>query len=286
MLAVGVFFAAHRGEKGASSGKPAGPLGQSAGAATDSTMASWSGFTPGPTDKAELLQAIEHGWSHFHDYACWRCHTLGGAELPGSQDIDNLGPDLASVGRRLAAEKILQSILKPNAEIAEPVADHTHADGTSRMPAFGDGIPGDHVRDLVIFLSNNGSKTAGGSDGGSDGGTIVVTEENFDREARRAKSLVLLDFWAQSCLACLELEPVLEKIAAEFHGRVRICRIDTEENPALTAEFLPDNILPGLVLLKDGKLIDRHYGTDPDMAPQVFLRKWLSENLDPGLEDG
>ena len=71
------------------------------------------------TASSETLSAAK-GHDAFYTYGCWHCHTLGDEEAPGMRNASAMGPDLADVGRRLGMEEIFQSILEPNAVIAEP----------------------------------------------------------------------------------------------------------------------------------------------------------------------
>ncbi len=84
---------------------------------------------------------------------------------------------------------------------------------------------------------------------------------------------------AEWCLPCLELEPILIQATAEFIPRVKVCKINVDENPKLVADYVPDNMFPCLVLLRHGELVDRRYGTDPKMEPAAFLKHWLGEHL-------
>ena len=88
----------------------------------------------------------------------------------------------------------------------------------------------------------------------------------------------MLDFWAEWCVPCLELEPILEAIAAEHGSKIKICKINVDDNPNLVAEYVPDNIFPCLILMKNQILKDRVYGTDPDMEPKDFLEKWIRQH--------
>ncbi len=91
-------------------------------------------------------------------------------------------------------------------------------------------------------------------------------------------SLILLDFWAEWCVPCLELEPILDTVAAERGSQLKICRINVDDNPNLVAEYVPDNIFPCLILMKNQILKDRVYGTDPTMEPKAFLDQWIQEH--------
>ena len=225
-------------------------------------------------DDDERKEAVAAGEITFFDQACWRCHTLGDRPLPGNQDIDHLGPDLAGVGNRLEPEEITQSIADPNAVIADPKADHTDEAGNSFMPPMAEGLSEKELQHLVLFLSQSPAVAS------SIDRVINVTEATFDKEALQSDRLVLLDFWAEWCLPCLELEPILIETAAEFGDQVKVCKINVDENPGLVAEYVPDNMFPALLLMRDGKLLDRRYGTDPKVEPAVFLRSWIGSQLD------
>lgn len=215
---------------------------------------------------------IEAGEVAFYDAACWRCHTLGEAELPGNLDFENQGPDLEFVGDRLVQSTILKSIIHPNSVIAEPINDHVDANGKSRMPSFADTLSSETIESIVLFL--NANKAAA-----KHPGAIEVTKENFEVEVLEADDLVLLDFWAEWCVPCHEIDPILEKLAPEYRGRIKICRINVDDNPDLVVNYVPDNIFPCLILMRNGKLLDRQYGTDPKMEIEPFFRKWFEAYL-------
>ena len=217
-----------------------------------------------------LNAATAQGRVHFDTYACWRCHSLGDEELPGSPDFDNTGPDLQFVGDRLGVEAIYQSLTAPNSVIAPPRADHINEEGFSRMPPFDITIPKEELLDLVAFLSTLKQ---------SIGKPVTVTTENFATEVSSSEQLILLDFWAEWCLPCLEIEPLLETIATDLGEQIKICKINVDDNPDLVAEYVPDNMFPCLVLMTNNTLIERVYGTDPDLEPKVFLDQWIGKHL-------
>lgn len=183
-----------------------------------------------------------------------------------------MGPDMADLGNRLNAEEILHSILRPNAVIAEPREKHM-ADGMSTMPAFNDPLAKDDIKDIVLFLYHSKLPSAPRSR------IVKVTDENFKHTVENAERLVLLDFWAEWCFACLELSPGLEQIAPEYQDRIKFCKIEVDENPVLVEKFVPDLMFPCLVIMKDGKLLDRKYRTDPELDRKVFFKTWFANFL-------
>ena len=81
---------------------------------------------------------------------------------------------------------------------------------------------------------------------------ITITKENFDDEVRNYKGMpVLLDFWAGWCGPCMMLAPVIEQIAEEFDGRVKVGSVNVDEQPELAMAFRCESI-PLLVVVKDG----------------------------------
>ena len=225
-----------------------------------------------PEPGEALNTAIAQGRVHFDTYACWRCHALGDEALPGSPDIENSGPDLQFVGDRLSVEALYQSLTNPNLVIAPPKADHINEEGFSKMPPFDTTIPKAELRELIVFLATQKPpKTS----------PVTVTAANFTAEVTQSEGLILLDFWAEWCLPCLEIEPLLETIAADLGEQIKICKINVDDNPNLVAEYVPDNMFPCLVLMTNNTLIDRVYGTDPDLAPKVFLDQWIGKHLSP-----
>lgn len=110
-------------------------------------------------------------------------------------------------------------------------------------------------------------------------GAVAVGTESFQKVVLEAEGLAVLDFWAEWCAPCLELNPILDRVAKEFHGRATFCKIDVDANPDLAAEYAPDNMFPCLILMRDGEVLDRRYGADPTMEIDAFLRSWVESGL-------
>jgi thioredoxin len=96
-----------------------------------------------------------------------------------------------------------------------------------------------------------------------------VTDANFAQEVERSPLPVLLDMWAPWCGPCRMIAPTIEQLASELAGRVRVAKLNTDENPMIGSRFNVRSI-PTLLVLKDGKEIDRLVGALPK---QEILRK-------------
>ncbi len=95
---------------------------------------------------------------------------------------------------------------------------------------------------------------------------IVITKENFDAEVRNYKGEpILLDFWASWCGPCMMVAPVLEEIADEYDGKVRVGKVNVDEQPELAAAFRVESI-PLLVVVKDGAIVKQEVGVRPKSA--------------------
>lgn len=91
---------------------------------------------------------------------------------------------------------------------------------------------------------------------------VHVTDSSFEQEVLQADVPVLVDFWAPWCAPCRMVAPVLEQIATEYSGKVKIAKMNTDENPA-KASTLGIRGIPTLILFKDGKEFNRLVGAHP-----------------------
>ncbi len=96
-----------------------------------------------------------------------------------------------------------------------------------------------------------------------DGKPIPVTDALFEREVLQSQVPVLVDFWAPWCGPCRMIAPVVEKLAAEYAGRLRVAKVNTDENPLWAGRFGVQGI-PTLLLVRNGQVVDRLVGAYPE----------------------
>lgn len=88
---------------------------------------------------------------------------------------------------------------------------------------------------------------------------IIVNESNFESEVLKSETPVLVDFWATWCGPCRMLAPTVSAIADKYIGKVKVCKIDVDENPALAEKFGIE-VIPTLIVLNNGEIKERKSG--------------------------
>lgn len=93
---------------------------------------------------------------------------------------------------------------------------------------------------------------------------VTVTDRNFASAVERSPLPVLIDIWAPWCAPCQMIAPVIEQLASELAGRVRVAKLNVDENPATAQRFHIQSI-PALLLMMDGREVDRMVGVLPKL---------------------
>ena len=98
-----------------------------------------------------------------------------------------------------------------------------------------------------------------------------VTDASFDSDVLKATGPVVVDFWAEWCGPCRMIAPALEEISASLGERVKIVKLNVDENPAVAAKYGIMSI-PTLMIFKNGEMASRQVGA----APKQKLEQWVT----------
>ncbi|NLS01224.1 thioredoxin [Rhizobium sp. P38BS-XIX] len=101
--------------------------------------------------------------------------------------------------------------------------------------------------------------------------TVKVDTSNFASEVLQSAEPVVVDFWAEWCGPCKMIAPALEELAVKFEGKVKVAKLNIDENPELAAQFGVRSI-PTLAMFKAGEVADIKVGA----APKTALENWIS----------
>ena len=104
--------------------------------------------------------------------------------------------------------------------------------------------------------------------------THSVTDATFDNEVRQSDIPVVVDFWAEWCGPCKQIGPALEELSDHYAGRVKIVKVNVDENPSTPAQMGIRGI-PALFLFKDGAVVSNKVGA----APKAALQSWIDGAL-------
>ena len=104
--------------------------------------------------------------------------------------------------------------------------------------------------------------------------TVHVTDATFDAEVRNSPVPVVVDFWAEWCGPCRMIGPALEELSTQYGGRVKIAKVNVDENPD-TAARLGVRGIPALFVFKDGQVVSNRAGA----APKAALQAWIDSAI-------
>ena len=108
----------------------------------------------------------------------------------------------------------------------------------------------------------------------NDSCLLQVNDKNFASEVLQSGIPVLVDFWATWCGPCRAISPIVEELAKEFSGRVKITKLNVDENPSTPSQYGVRGI-PALILFKEGKVLDQIVGSVPKARLKALIEKAL-----------
>ena len=104
--------------------------------------------------------------------------------------------------------------------------------------------------------------------------TVAVSDDTFDAEVRQSNIPVVVDFWAEWCGPCRMIGPALEELSEELEGKVKIVKVNVDENPNSPAQLGVRGI-PALFVFKDGEVVANKAGA----APKAALQAWIQDSI-------
>lgn len=105
-------------------------------------------------------------------------------------------------------------------------------------------------------------------------GLAEFTDDNFEAEVLKSPLPVLVDFWAQWCGPCKMLTPIVEELAKDYDGKLRIGKLNVDDSPQSASRYAVNSI-PTLLFVKGGNVVDQHVGLLAKKALQAKIDQFL-----------
>lgn len=103
---------------------------------------------------------------------------------------------------------------------------------------------------------------------------MTATDSNFENEVIKSNQPVLVDFWAEWCGPCRMIAPMIDELANEYNGKVKIAKMNVDENPSIPGKFQIRGI-PTLLMFKGGQLVGQLVGAHQKSAIAEMIKKTL-----------
>ena len=100
---------------------------------------------------------------------------------------------------------------------------------------------------------------------------LIITKDNFESEVLKSDKPVLLDFWASWCGPCKMLSPIISQIAEKYEGKVKVGKVNVDDEPELANAFRVSSI-PTVAVMKNGKLVNSSVGYRPIEQIEAMLK--------------
>ena len=109
----------------------------------------------------------------------------------------------------------------------------------------------------------------------SGGATHLVSDANFDQEVLKSAEPVVVDFFAEWCGPCKAMAPALEAVAADMKGKVKVAKLDVDQNPAVTQQYAIQ-AMPTMMIFKGGKKVAERVGA---LTQKKQLQDWINGSI-------
>lgn len=198
-----------------------------------------------------------------------------------------LDPVLEQVARELAGQAL---VVKAPRKDAPQAAQQFHAQRFPALAAYKDGqvlstagaVRAEDIQAHAAYLLGRGPKPAEPQEQAARGGRaaapgrpVVVNDANFEREVMQSDRAVLVDFWAPWCGPCRMTNPIVEKLAQELSGQLKVAKVNVDENQQTAGRYGVQSI-PTMMVVKNGRVVDRWVGALPENAVRSKLAVHLT----------
>ena len=104
----------------------------------------------------------------------------------------------------------------------------------------------------------------------------TFTDENWEEEVLNSTIPVIIDFWAEWCMPCHIMSPIVEEMAEKYDGKIKVGKLNVDENPSIAGRYSIMGI-PTILFFKDGNIVDQVVGAVPKRILEEKVKKILNE---------
>ena len=104
-----------------------------------------------------------------------------------------------------------------------------------------------------------------------------VSEATWDSDVMKAEELVLVDFWAVWCGPCQMVAPIIDELAGEYAGKLKVCKLNTDENPEIAGRYQVMSI-PTILFFKNGQVVEKLVGARPKRQFKEMIDQLLAQH--------